>query len=92
MKAAMSKKEYRAILAAYDLTQAQAAWLFNGKSDRSGRRWANEGAPFHVALIITLMEEFELTPEHIEALGARWRKRITATAPARAEPASPATP
>jgi hypothetical protein len=75
MKYAMNKREYRAALDEWDLTQERAAWLFNGKSARSGRRWANEGAPFHVALIIALMQEFELTPEHIEALGARWRKR-----------------
>lgn len=75
MKYPMSKKEYRAALEEWDLTQAKAAWLFNGKSDRSGRRWASEGAPYHVALIIALMQEFELTPEHIEALGRKYRRK-----------------
>jgi hypothetical protein len=72
----MSKKEYRAALEDMNLTQGRAAYLFNGKSDRSGRRWASEGAPFAVALIIALMQEFELEPEHIEALGRRYRKKI----------------
>ena len=74
----MTKKEYRAALEEWELTQGRAAWLFNGKSDRSGRRWAAEGAPYHVALIISLMQEFELTPEHIEALGRKYRKRMEA--------------
>ena len=78
MKYPMTRKEYRAALEEMELTQAKAAWLFNGKSDRSGRRWASEGAPYHVALIIALMQEFELTPEHIEALGRKYRKRAAA--------------
>lgn len=76
MKYAMTKDEYRNALKEYGLTQARAAWLFNGKSDRSGRRWARDGAPFHVALILALMQEFELEPEHIEALGAPWREKL----------------
>jgi hypothetical protein len=71
----MSKKEYRAALEELELSQGRAAWIFGGKSGRSGRRWANEGAPYAVALVITLMQEFELTPEHIEAIGARFRKK-----------------
>jgi len=71
----MSKREYRAFLEEHELTQGRAAWLFNGKSDRSGRRWAGEGAPYHVALIIAMMQEFELTPEYIEALGRKYRKK-----------------
>lgn len=78
MKYPMSRKDYRAAIEELGLTQARAAWLFNGKSDRSGRRWASEGAPYHVALIISLMQEFELTPEHIESLGRKWRKKATA--------------
>lgn len=78
MKYPMSRKEYRAALEEMDLTQGRAAFLFNGKSSRSGRRWASEGAPYHVALIIALMQEFELTPEHIEALGRKYRKRVAA--------------
>lgn len=76
MKYPMTRKEFRAALDEFKLTQGRAAWLFTGKSDRSGRRWAVEGAPYHVALIIALMQEFELTPEHIQALGAKWRRRL----------------
>jgi hypothetical protein len=72
----MSKDEYRQAIEKLGLTQARAAWLLNGKSDRSGRRWANEGAPYHIALILTMMEEFGLTSEHIEAIGRRWREPI----------------
>ena len=69
----MTQEEYLAALKELGITRQRAAWLFNGKSARSGRRWAREGAPYHVALIIALMQEFELTPEHIEALGRQWR-------------------
>jgi hypothetical protein len=72
----MTKQEYRRVLKDYELTQARAAWLFNGKSDRSGRRWATEGAPYHVALIVELMREFQLTPEDIETLGRKYHRRI----------------
>jgi len=74
----MTKKEYRAVLKHYELTQARAAWLFNGKSDRSGRRWATEGAPYHVALIVEMMLKFKLKPKHIEALGRKYHRRIEA--------------
>jgi hypothetical protein len=73
----MDREEYRAALKRLDLTQDQAGWLFGGKSDRTGRRWATLGAPYAVAVIIAFMDEFELTKEHLEALGARWRKRIS---------------
>ena len=75
MAYSMTKDEYLSALKELGVTQQRAAWLFNGKSTRSGRRWAREGAPYHVALIIALMQEFELTPEHIEALGRQWRNQ-----------------
>ena len=71
----MDNTEYRAALEEMGLTMTRAAWLFNGKTGRSGRRWGKQGAPFHVALIISMMQEFNLTPEYIEAMGARWRKK-----------------
>jgi hypothetical protein len=71
----MDYTEYRAALEEMGITMKRAAWLFNGKSGRSGRRWGKQGAPFHVALIISMMQEFNLTPEYIEAMGARWRKK-----------------
>jgi hypothetical protein len=75
MANAMNREEYLSALKELGVSQQRAAWLFNGKSARSGRRWAREGAPYHVALIIALMQEFELTPEHIEALGRQWRNQ-----------------
>lgn len=74
----MTRKEYRAALDEFDLSQEQAAWLFNGKSDRSGRRWAAEGAPYHVALIVAMMQKCRLKAKHIEALGRKYRHRIEA--------------
>lgn len=71
----MTKEQYRAALEEFELSQAHAAWLFNGKSKASGRRWATEGAPFSTALIITMMRVFELTPGDIEHFGRQWRKR-----------------
>ena len=59
------------------LTQAQAAWLFAGKSRQSGRRWATEGAPYAVALLLDLMEQCDINPETIEAMGQRWRQDKT---------------
>ena len=68
----MSKRDYRAALEEFDLTQGRAALLFGGKSNRSGRRWAANGAPYHVALIITLMQEFELTPKDVMEYAKKW--------------------
>lgn len=75
MAVAMDHIEYRAALEEMGLDPRRAAWLFNGKSERSGRRWAREGAPYHVALIIALMQEFGLTPGYIEVLGKPWRSK-----------------
>jgi len=72
----MTAEEYRKALEHYGLTQAKAAMLFNGKSDRTGRRWAAEGAPFHVALILSMMHRRGLTVDYIDGLGSKWRKRL----------------
>jgi hypothetical protein len=68
----MDKTEYNKALNKLGLEPATAAWLFNGKSVRSGRRWAQQGAPYHVALLIALMQQFELSPEDIRQIGAPW--------------------
>jgi hypothetical protein len=70
----MDKSEYLAALNELGVSSQKVAWLFTGKSRRSGRRWAREGAPYHVALLLTLMQEFGLTPDYIEVLGRQWRK------------------
>ena len=58
----------------FGLTQGRAGLLFNGKSRDSGRRWAAAGAPYHVALIITIMREYELLPDSSSpATGYRMR-------------------
>jgi hypothetical protein len=78
MQYPMTRKQYREALEEFGLTQGRAAWLFNGKSVASGRRWAAEGAPYHVALIITMMRELKLHPDDIEEYGRKWRKKRTA--------------
>lgn len=71
----MSRKQYRKALEHFGLTQAQACWLFNGKTQTSGRYWASRGAPYHVALLLTVMHEYKIHPKDIEELGAKWRKK-----------------
>jgi hypothetical protein len=71
----MSRRQYRQALDRYGLTQAEACWLFSGRTQRSGRRWAAQGAPFHVALLITLMDEGVITLEDITTYGTYWRGR-----------------
>jgi hypothetical protein len=73
--AGMSPKQYRAALAEFQLTQGRAGWLFGGKTMTSGRRWAAEGPPYSVSLVLALMREYDVTPEDIELLGARWRRK-----------------
>ena len=76
MRQAMTAKQYRKALKHFDMTQEQAAAIFNGTPNRSGRRWAAAGAPFHVALIFTLMHKLDLSPELIASLGKKWRDRM----------------
>jgi hypothetical protein len=71
----MKKKDYRAALKEFELTQGRAGLLFGGITDRSGRRWAALGAPYYVALLIEIMRKYKLHPDDIEMLGARWRKK-----------------
>lgn len=75
-KPPMSPRQYKAALERFEMTQGQASWLFNGKSKSSGRRWAQEGAPYHVALLITLMDQFGITADNLETLGKPWRRKI----------------
>ena len=75
----MTSKDYVKALERLQLTKEEAAMLFTGKSDRSGRRWARHGAPFHVALLLTLMHHFGITAEEIETLSERLHKRLEAT-------------
>ena len=50
----MSPDAYRKRLASLDLTQEQAGELF-GASARSGQRWAAEGPPLPVAIVLLLV-------------------------------------
>jgi hypothetical protein len=70
----MTREAYRAALTEMNLSQDNAAYLFTGKTGRTGRRWAKDGAPFYVALIIALMRKYHLSPADIRRLGRPWRK------------------
>jgi hypothetical protein len=71
----MSRTQYRQALADFGITQGYAAWIFGGKSRFSGRRWAAEGAPYAVALVISMMRDLKLKPEDIEKYGEPWRNK-----------------
>lgn len=75
MSPPMTARQYKKALARYNLTQGRASWLFGGKTKMSGRRWAAEGAPYAVALLISIMDNFQLTPDDIDELGAPWRNK-----------------
>jgi hypothetical protein len=71
----MSPKQYRDALARYGLTQGEAGWLFGGKSRESGRRWAAEGPPYHVALLLTLMQHRDISPTYVEKIAMLLHKK-----------------
>jgi hypothetical protein len=69
----MSAKQYKAALADFKLSQSRAGWIFGGKSQNSGRLWPSEGAPYYVAVIISLMRIYNIPPGDIEEIGAVFR-------------------
>lgn len=69
----MTGNQYKKALAQFGLTQGQASWLFAGKSKTSGRRWAADGAPYYVALLLSIMFAYNLKPSDLEELGKEWR-------------------
>jgi len=75
MSPPMTPGKYRAALGRYNLTQGRASWLFGGKTKTSGRRWAAEGAPYSVALLIAIMDTYQITPDDLDELGAPWRAK-----------------
>lgn len=75
MSRPMSAKQYKAALADFKISQSYAGWIFGGKSKDSGRLWPAEGAPYYVAVIISLMRIYNITPEEIEEIGAPFRKK-----------------
>jgi hypothetical protein len=72
----MSPVEFRKALEHFSITQEDAARLFNGTANRSGRRWARNGAPFHVALILSMMHRRKLSVRYIDEVGEKWRKQM----------------
>ena len=65
----MTAEEFRAAIAALDLSQVGAAKLF-GVNDRTARRWASgdQDIPIAVALALWLMLKYKVSPSRAEAL------------------------
>ncbi len=62
----MSVEEYRAALAALNMTQSGfATWL--GAHSQVGRQWAAKGAPNQVAKLLRLMVALDAGPEWVDA-------------------------
>ena len=74
-KRPMSAAQYKAALADFKLSQPRAGWIFGGKSKNSGRLWPSEGASYQVALIISIMRLYGISPDDIEEIGAPFRKK-----------------
>jgi hypothetical protein len=71
----MSPDAYRKRLASLDLTQEQAGELF-GASARSGQRWASEGPPLPVAIVLLLVGNDRAKLDRIaDKLAIKWRAR-----------------
>lgn len=65
----MTPKQYRAALAALDLSQERAALLF-GYGKRVGQQWAalsGYGPPSAVAILVRLIRSGKVTAEDIKA-------------------------
>lgn len=63
----MSAEEFRAALERLELTQTGTAGADSllGISERTSRRWAVDGPPDSVAMLLRLMMFFELTPDNV---------------------------
>lgn len=62
----MTPDDFRATLERLGLTQVGLARLV-GSGERSARRWAEQGAPEAVAIILRLLEARKITVADIEA-------------------------
>ena len=71
----MSPDAYRKRLASLDLTQEQAGEVF-GASARSGQRWAAEGPPLPVAVVLLLVGNDRAKRDRVaDKLAIKWRAR-----------------
>lgn len=61
----MTAKQYRAAIEQLGLSQRSAA-RFLRIDERTSRRWAAEGAPPHVGLLLRLMIERGIKPEEVD--------------------------
>jgi len=60
----MTPEEYRSIIEAFGLSQ-EAAGVWLGKSERTGQRYAIEGPPRVVAMLLRLMVKDGLKPDDV---------------------------
>ena len=73
----MSPDAYRKRLASLDLTQEQAGELF-GAGARTGQRWAAEGPPLPVAIVLLLVGNYRAKLDRVaDKLAIKWRARWT---------------
>lgn len=64
----MSPEQYRTIIRErFKLTQ-EAAGVFFGSSIRTGQKWAADGPPPAVAMLLNLMDFSEMPPEEVESI------------------------
>jgi hypothetical protein len=63
----MNGAAYRKHLARLSLSQEEAGILF-GASPRTGQRWANDGPPLSVAVLLVLVQRFDLTVDDLRKI------------------------
>jgi transcriptional regulator with XRE-family HTH domain len=63
----MTPDQYRDALKALGLTQNEAGRLF-GVHAGSGRRWASEGPPEAVAMLLRIADRLQWTKEYLEKI------------------------
>lgn len=66
--AAMTAKDYRAAIEQLGLSQERAG-LFFGVSPRTGQRYASEGPPKVVAMLLRIMLEYKISVQRAEVVG-----------------------
>lgn len=71
----MNVRAYRRFLSRYGVTQGHAAAMLADATTRSGARWAAEGPPFTVEMLLRLIQYYELPIDEIEKLSKDVKKR-----------------
>lgn len=67
-------RTFKQKLQRHGLTRLQAAGLL-GVTERTSYNWLSSGPPYVVALVFAMMEQCNLTPADIEAIGNQLTKK-----------------